>query len=197
MQFSLKRNDSMFQIKTSKDDYNTIQALLPDICPDVSFSLKSEDTNLYSLGFSKSVPCIIEFDIAVREYYDLLDKLGDIETDAFNTPSDTYPRKDNPAYQKYLKYSCLYTILSNAEMIFFPIGKVKYIGKSFGVDSLSNNKEYSVIDIEVPFLRIVDDSGEDYLYSILAQSSLENPDLFSHWEITEDTKGLLKSVLNP
>ena len=41
------------------------------------------------------------------------------------------------------------------------IGKVKYVGKSFGVESLTNGKIYDVLAIDLPFIRIIDDSGED------------------------------------
>lgn len=41
--------------------------------------------------------------------------------------------------------------------------KVKYIGKTdFLV--LTNNKVYSVISVEKEWYRIIDDSGDDYLY---------------------------------
>ena len=45
--------------------------------------------------------------------------------------------------------------------------KVKYIGESFGVDSLTDGCVYECVGVEgdFGFLRIVDDSGEDYLYS--------------------------------
>lgn len=43
--------------------------------------------------------------------------------------------------------------------------KVRYIGQSFGVDSLTSNKIYECIGIDLPFIRVIDDSGEDYLYS--------------------------------
>ena len=38
------------------------------------------------------------------------------------------------------------------------IGKVKYIDKSFGVDSLTNNKIYDVLSVEYLFIKIIDDS---------------------------------------
>ena len=66
--------------------------------------------------------------------------------------------------------------------------KVKYIGKSFGVEGLTNGKTYECIGIEDGMLRIIDDSGEDYLYSALQPSSLENPELFGKWEIVEDNE---------
>lgn len=43
---------------------------------------------------------------------------------------------------------------------------VKYLGPDIGIDGLFDQKEYAVIEID-PFsgmLRILDESGEDYLY---------------------------------
>lgn len=51
--------------------------------------------------------------------------------------------------------------------------KVRYLGKT-ELLSLTNGKVYEVIGEESGFIRIVDDSGEDYLY---------DPDSF---EIVED-----------
>lgn len=65
------------------------------------------------------------------------------------------------------------------------IGKVKYIGKSFGVEGLTNGKIYDVLEIDRPFLRIIDDSDEDYLYSISKPSDLQNLDLCGKWELVE------------
>ena len=75
------------------------------------------------------------------------------------------------------------------------IGKVKYIGKSFGVDSLTNTKIYDVISVEPPFIKIIDDSEEDYLYSLSKPSCLENPKLCGVWKIIEDPKGIIKENL--
>ena len=45
--------------------------------------------------------------------------------------------------------------------------KVRYVGVSFGVDSLTDGKIYDVIELDEfsGGLRVVDNSGEDYLYS--------------------------------
>ena len=107
----------MVQIKMNRDEYNKIQILLPDICPQIGFSLKVEDDNLVVLGLCDSAPCIVEFDMTDSEYEEMLDDLNELEIEAFNTPHGTYPSESSPAYQKYLKYGCLYDILSNAEII--------------------------------------------------------------------------------
>ena len=75
--------------------------------------------------------------------------------------------------------------------------KLKYIGKSFGVESLTNGKIYECIGIEDDMLRIIDDSGEGYLYSAIRPASLENSELFGKWEIIEDNKNKdLEKIIN-
>ena len=107
----------MLYVKMNKDDYNKIHELLPNVYPQIYFSLKEEDDNLVALGLCNSAPCIIEFNITGNEFNEMLEELNDIEIEAFNTPNSTSPNESNPAYQKYLKYDCLYDILFNAEII--------------------------------------------------------------------------------
>lgn len=75
------------------------------------------------------------------------------------------------------------------------IGKVKYVGSSFGIEQLTNGEIYDVIGIEYPFIRIIDDSGEDYLYSIYKPSSLEKPELYGKWELIETNDKELKKYM--
>lgn len=75
--------------------------------------------------------------------------------------------------------------------------KVRYVGISFGVEGLTNGKIYECIGIEDGMLRIIDDSDEDYLYSAIKPSSLENIELCGKWEIIEDNKNKdLEKVIN-
>lgn len=74
--------------------------------------------------------------------------------------------------------------------------KVRYIGQSFGVDSLTNGKIYECLGVEPPFIRIIDDSGEDYLYSASWPGPLDGSVLFGQWEIIEDDeKGTLQEAI--
>lgn len=68
------------------------------------------------------------------------------------------------------------------------IARVRYIGESFGVEGLTNNKIYDVVAIEGDMIRVVDDSEEDYLYSVITPGDLVEKKLFGKWEIIEDTK---------
>ena len=63
--------------------------------------------------------------------------------------------------------------------------KLKYIGESFGVDSLTNGKIYEATD-EGNFYRVIDDSGEDYLYSKIKPAPLDGSSLGGRWEIIEN-----------
>ncbi|MBM6823710.1 hypothetical protein H6A02_01750 [Veillonella magna] len=63
--------------------------------------------------------------------------------------------------------------------------KIRYVGQSFGVDSLTDGKVYECIGIEEPFLRVIDDSEEDYVYLINHPCDL-NSSASGKWEIVED-----------
>ena len=67
--------------------------------------------------------------------------------------------------------------------------KIKYIGESFGAVSLTNGKIYEAekgIGAEEGFYRVIDDSGEDYLYSMSNPAPLDGSGPGGRWEIIED-----------
>jgi len=77
--------------------------------------------------------------------------------------------------------------------------KVKYIGKSFGVDSLTDGTEYDVVDIEkeIGAIRIIDDSEEDYLYNPVSPKPNGAKAAYGRFEVIEDnTNGDLKNAIN-
>ena len=75
--------------------------------------------------------------------------------------------------------------------------KVKYIGESFGVDSLTNGKIYDCLGVDAGMLRIIDDSEEDYLYSIYNPRPLDGSSKGGKWEIVGDNeKGTLKEIFS-
>lgn len=77
------------------------------------------------------------------------------------------------------------------------IGKVKYIGETFGFDELTNDKIYDVINVDNgDMLRVVDDSGEDYLYSIKNPAPCDRSSNGGKWELTADYTGELKRYFN-
>lgn len=62
--------------------------------------------------------------------------------------------------------------------------KLMYVGESFGVDSLTNGKVYEATE-EDGMYRVVDDSGENYLYSIENPAPLDESSEGGHWEKVE------------
>ncbi len=60
--------------------------------------------------------------------------------------------------------------------------KIKYVGESFGIDSLTNGKIYEAVE-EDGMYRVIDDSGEDYLYSKENPAPLDGSSKGGAWEI--------------
>ncbi|MCD7731352.1 MAG: hypothetical protein LUI05_07650 [Oscillospiraceae bacterium] len=63
--------------------------------------------------------------------------------------------------------------------------KLRYVGESFGVDSLTNGKIYEAVE-ENGLYRVIDDSGEDYLYSMEKPAPLDGSSPGGVWEIVEE-----------
>jgi len=63
--------------------------------------------------------------------------------------------------------------------------RLRYIGESFGVDSLTNGKIYEAWIENDGMYRVVDDSGEDYLYSKERPAPLDGSSKGGRWEIVE------------
>jgi len=72
--------------------------------------------------------------------------------------------------------------------------KVKYIGTSFGADGLTNGQVYKCLAVEGDFLRIIDNSGEDYLYPTNNPASLSGGN--GRWVIVADSDRILQSALH-
>ena len=62
--------------------------------------------------------------------------------------------------------------------------KLRYIGPSFGIDSLTNGKVYEAIE-EDGMYRAIDYSGEDYLYSMTHPAPLDGSSPGGCWEVIE------------
>lgn len=74
--------------------------------------------------------------------------------------------------------------------------KLRYIGQSFLV-GLTNGKIYECLGIEYGWFRVIDDSGEDYLYYIKGPAPIDEDIPPGKWEVVEDTEdGLLERVIN-
>ena len=75
------------------------------------------------------------------------------------------------------------------------IGKVKYIGESFGVDSLTNDNKYDVVKNLNGNIAVVDDSGEDYIYSLKNPAPADESSKGGIFHIIDDPQGVLKQYI--
>lgn len=86
----------------------------------------------------------------------------------------------------------VYQSETNSYMDMELIGRLRYIGESFGIDSLTDGKVYDVVRIDkLGLFGVVDDSGEDYLYSVTNPAPLDGSSKGGKWEIVEDFTGEL------
>ena len=64
--------------------------------------------------------------------------------------------------------------------------KLRYIGESFYVEGLTNGKVYEAWPEGDDLYRVIDDSGEDYLYDKINPRPLDGSSKGGRWEIVED-----------
>lgn len=76
------------------------------------------------------------------------------------------------------------------------IGKVKYIGESFGVESLTNNSEYNIVYDKNDDIKVVDDSGEDYFYELDNPKPLDGSSSGGKFVIIDDPMSILAKYIN-
>lgn len=69
------------------------------------------------------------------------------------------------------------------------VGKVKYHGETFGVESLTNGQIYNVVRQNNGDLAVVDDSEEDYLYSFANPAPTDGSSPGGTFEIISDENG--------
>ena len=63
--------------------------------------------------------------------------------------------------------------------------KLRYIGPSFGIDGLTDGKISEAVE-EDGMYRVIDDSGEDYLYSTTNPAPLNGSSSGGRWEVIGD-----------
>ena len=107
----------MIYLEMEKSWYDIVECRLPDVCPDIRFSLIVADENLSKLGLGADAPCIIGFDLDDNGFRAMMSDLEQLEVDAFNTPDGKEPKRNDPDYQRYLTYGILWDILYNARKI--------------------------------------------------------------------------------
>lgn len=64
--------------------------------------------------------------------------------------------------------------------------KLRYVGESFGVDSLTNGMVYEAVEFDSDYYSVVDDSGEDYLYPKKNPAPADGNSAGGRWEVVEE-----------
>ena len=110
----------MIYLEMEKNLFDIVQCRLPDICPDVRFSLIVADEGLRTLQLSADTPCIVGFDLDANAFQKMLTALEQLEVDAYHTPDGKEPKRTDPDYQRYLTYGILWDILYHARETEYP-----------------------------------------------------------------------------
>jgi|LFRM01.2.fsa_nt_gb hypothetical protein len=72
---------------------------------------------------------------------------------------------------------------------------VRYIGESFGVDALTDGKEYNIVRDQYGYPKVVDDSDEDYIYDLVNPRPLDNSSEGGRFEVLEDYTGEVTEII--
>lgn len=75
------------------------------------------------------------------------------------------------------------------------IGLVKYEGESFGVDSLTDGKDYFIVKDKEGWLKVVDDSDEDYIYSLSKPQPVDGFSRGGIFRYIDDPSGILVNYM--
>lgn len=60
--------------------------------------------------------------------------------------------------------------------------KLRYVGETFYAEGLTNCKVYEIIGEQGAYYRVIDDSGEDYLYLKDNPAPWDGSSKGGHWE---------------
>ncbi|MFM9413716.1 hypothetical protein ACKQTC_04975 [Peptococcus simiae] len=72
------------------------------------------------------------------------------------------------------------------------VGRVRYFGESFGVDGLTDGKDYNLVKDETGYIKVVDDSEEDYIYSLSNPAPATGYSPGGIFKIVDDPREILK-----
>lgn len=75
------------------------------------------------------------------------------------------------------------------------IGRVLYTGETFGVEGLTDNKEYLIVEDRNGDLKVVDDSEEDYFYDLNNPRPADRSSIGGKFKIIDDPNGILKETI--
>lgn len=90
-------------IKTVIETYKLLKERIAEIAPEIQINLISSDENLFKLGFTDRIPCIIEIVATEDQINRLIDLCYDFENYGFDSP------ENSPEYIKHKRYTWIAT----------------------------------------------------------------------------------------
>ena len=94
---------------TDIDTYYRLKECLYELFPEIKVKLISSDPMLKKLGFTETIPCVVEVCAENKK----IDEIRNIAIDYEITACalDDYPDENDIVYRNYLRYSWLYDFL--------------------------------------------------------------------------------------
>lgn len=75
------------------------------------------------------------------------------------------------------------------------VGRVKYQGESFwNGDGLTDGNEYDIVKDETGYIKVVDDSEEDYIYTLTSPAPLDSSSKGGVFTIVDDPYKTLEKI---
>lgn len=102
----------MYKLEITKAEYLKLKDGLLKFAPNIKIELGECDDALDHLGFCTSAPCTVYLSIKTEELDMLLNRLENLEIEAYNSPKENSTQKD-----LYLEYGWIWNYLSNVEYV--------------------------------------------------------------------------------
>lgn len=102
----------MYKLEITKAEYLKLKDCLLKFAPNIKIELGECDDALERLGFCISAPCTVYLSITAEELDLLLNRLENLEIEAYNSPRENPTQKD-----LYLEYGWIWNYLSNVEYV--------------------------------------------------------------------------------
>ncbi len=85
--------------KTDIETYKLLKERIAEIAPEIQVNLISSDENLFNLGFTDHIPCVIEIVATKNQIIHLTELCYDFEESGYDFP------ENSPEYKKYKRYT--------------------------------------------------------------------------------------------
>ena len=100
------------KIEMTKEEYLILKEFIDINNLDMKIVSVVIDEQLYNLGFSKKIPCIVELNATEEAIEEASEIAIGYEINAFNTPDSYYPSSDDEDYILFEKYGWIWDLFN-------------------------------------------------------------------------------------